>query len=182
MIVFITIGIIGFLLLVLALVFGELADHGAELAHDVAVEHEIDGAGDDVAHAGGGPSILSFRFIACGVTGFGCGGAIASYLGLGYLLSSLIGLGVAFVLAALLYVIVSFLYKQQASSNVTSADLVGKAGTVSIAIPAGGMGEVILNVKGRTVQQFAKVDGNTPLTVGAVVTVKAVVGDKVVVG
>ena len=176
MLVFLIIGGCGFVFLVLALLLGELAEHGGELVHDV-VAGDSDG---DVEHSSGGPSVLSVRFIACFITGFGCGGAIATYLGLGYFLASLIGLGNAILLAGILYAVVSFLYKQQASSNVTSNDLIGKSGTVSIAIPVGGRGEVILNVKGKTIAQFASVVGE-PFAVGRVIVVKAVVGDTVIV-
>jgi membrane protein implicated in regulation of membrane protease activity len=173
MIVFMTICAIGFVLLVLALVLGEVTDF---FGGDADVE-----ADDGIEHAQGGPSVLSFRFIACFITGFGGGGSIGYYYGLGYMFSSLIGLGAAVILASILYAIVSFLFKQQASSNVRVADLAGSNGVVSIAIPANGIGEVSVEFKGRLISQSAQTADGSALSATKLITVKQVIGDKLVV-
>jgi membrane protein implicated in regulation of membrane protease activity len=168
-----SIGGIGFVLLIIALLIGEVSD-----VFDGDADIDAD---DGVEHSQGGPSIFSFRFIACFATGFGGGGCIAYYYGLGYVLSSLVGTGSAVVLAGILYVIVKFLYKQQASSNVRSGDLVGKSGAVSVAVPAGGTGEAVFTIKGRSMAQLVQSEDGGALPSGKVVTVKKVVGDKLIV-
>jgi membrane protein implicated in regulation of membrane protease activity len=172
MIVFITIAIIGFVLLVLALILGEIFEGDGDGDAD-------DGAG--VEDSQGGPSIFSFRFIACFITGFGGGGSIGTYYDLGYVVSSLIGVGSAVILAGILYLIVRMLYKRQSSSNVSTQDLTGKDAIVSIAIPANGVGEVSITAKGRMLSQRARTEDGSELKAGNAVTVTQVVGDKVIV-
>lgn len=162
-------------MLLIALLLGELSDF-----FDGDADADVD-VHDGMEHSHGGPSIFSFRFISCFVTGFGGGGCIAYYYGLGYVFSSLIGLGTAVILAGILYVIVKFLYKQQASSNVRSGDLVGKSGAVSVAVPEGGTGEALFTIKGRSMAQFIQSEDGRALPSGKVVTVKKVVGDKLIV-
>jgi membrane protein implicated in regulation of membrane protease activity len=175
MIVFMTIGGIGFVLLLVALLLGEVFEA-------FGGDADADGDGGDIDHGDGGPSVLSFRFIACFITGFGGGGSIGYYYGLGYVLSSGIGLGSAVVLAGILYLIVKVLYKQQASSNVNMADLVGQIGTLSVAIPSGGVGQILLTFKGSSVSQMARSEDGTAIASGQTVIVKQVVGDNVIVG
>ena len=184
MIVFVTIMSAGFLLLLFSLVLGGIGEHASEIAHEIVVEHDVEGAIDhngDVVHQQGGPSLFSLRFLATFATGFGGGGAIGRFYNLDYFFSSLAGLVFGLVVGALLYFLVSFMYKQQASSGVNMLDLVGKTAMVIIAIPDGGTGQVTLTHKGTTVTQMAKTANGQAVRQGSSVTIKSVMGDYVVV-
>ena len=178
MIAFLTIMTIGFLVLLLSLLLGELSEHGGELIHDIAGDHDH-GDGD---HAHGGPSFFSVRIIAAFVTGFGGAGAVGMYLEWHVVLSSLLGLAGAFALAGIVYAIVSFLFKQQASSNVEVANLAGEKAIVNVGIPENGLGEVTLIFRGRTVTQLARAKDGKAIMNGTSVTIMEVVGDQVLVG
>lgn len=183
MIIFGSIMVISFVVLIFMLAVGEIGEHATEFAHDVAVDHHDIHLGHhdgDVNHQSG-PSIFSVRFLAAFGTGFGGGGCIGRYFELGYFGASLIGLGIGVAVAGLLYIIVSALYKLQGSGTVSVASLVGKTALVRVAIPAGGTGEVTLTSKGATVVQFAKTEDGLAVEQGMSVTIKAVAGDYVIV-
>lgn len=180
--VFICIMVVGFMVLGASLLFGEVFEHGGEIAHDIAVEHDVFDHGGDVEHSQGGPSFLSLRMLASFATGFGGGGAIGRYLDFGYVASSFFGLAMAVAVAAIVYFIVSFLYKQQATSGVSVADCLEKQAIVCVAIPENGMGQVTLTLKGATLTKMAKSEDGKPRENGTTVLVKQVVGDYIVVG
>lgn len=180
--VFLTICIVGFIVLLVSFVLGEIAEHGGEVIHDLAADQPIIDHGGEVDHAGGGPSILSVRILAGFVTGFGGAGAISSYGGLPYGWSSLMGIGVGFVMVAIIYAIASFLYRQQASSGINVNELVDKMATVTISIPKDGAGEVTLTVKGATISQVARAENNAAIPYGQTILIKKVVGNQVIVG
>jgi hypothetical protein len=182
MTVFICIMIIGFVVLGASLLFGEIFEHGGDIAHDLAVDHDIGGDGGDVEHSQGGPSFLSLRMLASFATGFGGGGAIGRYLDFGYVMSSLFGLSLAVAVAAIVYFIVAFLYKQQATSGVSVMECLNKTAIVCVGIPAGGMGQVTLTLKGATLTKMAKSEDGNPRENGATVQIKQIVGDYVIVG
>lgn len=182
MVVFVSILVIGFLVLVFSLILGEVAEHAGDMAHDIAVEHEVFDHGGDVDHAQGGPSIFSLRFLSAFVTGFGGGGAIGRYFDLGYMTSSLIGIGVAFVTAGIVYLIVKALFKQQATSGFSVQSYAGKPAIVSVPIIGAGLGQVTLSVKGQTVTYSARSEGGIDIPEGKSVSVKQVIGDCVIVG
>lgn len=181
MVVFLTIMGIGFCVLLISLVLGEVFEHGADLAHDVAIEHEVLDHGGDVDHAEGGPSIFSVRIISSFITGFGGAGAIGVHLGFSYLVSSLFGLVGGFLVAVPVFFIVKFLMKQQASSNLTVSDLEGKTALVSVSIPENGAGQITLTTHGRTVYQTARSSTGRAIPHNSVVTIRQVVADFVVV-
>lgn len=181
MTMFVTIMVVGFVVLLFSFIIGELAEHGGDLAHDVVVEHDVFDHGGEVEHSHGGPSIFSLRMVASFVTGFGGGGAVGRYYDLSYLVSSFIGLAGALVLGGIVYFIVSFLYKQQATSGMSMFELKGKPATVSVAIPTSGLGQVTLTHKGKTVTHTAKGADGKAKERGALVNIKEVVGDYVIV-
>ena len=150
MVAFLLIGGIGFFMLVLTWILGELFDLGHGLAGffgehvgDVSVEghhlelgHHVEGGGMPA------PSPLSSRVIFAFMTAFGGGGAAASVYGLSTLPSVGIGLGSGLVIGGLVYGLTLAVFRQQATSGFEVASLVGKSGRVVIAIPAGGTGQV----------------------------------------
>jgi membrane protein implicated in regulation of membrane protease activity len=173
MVIFLTICAVGFAILLVSLLLGEIADHGGEILHDIGGDHD--------ALETSGPSFFSLRMLASFVTGFGGAGAIGRHLDLSYVVSSALGLGGGLAIAGLVYLVVSFVYKQQASSTVVVSELVGKTAKVSITIPAGGVGQVTLPAKGSTMTVMARSQDGAEIEYGAVVVVKEVVGDQITV-
>ena len=162
--VFLAIAAVGFLFLVIALLFGgifDFFDHG-----DVDV---------------GGPGIFSTRVIAVFVTAFGGFGAIATRSGATPLSASLIGLGSGIVFGGAILMFARFLFSQQASSDVGTADLVGQNARVIIAIPPNGVGQIRCRVGEELVDKIAQSRDGTPIAEHASVRVETVLGETVIV-
>ena len=174
MVVFIILACFGFFFLVLSLILGEIFD----FAHEVAIEHDVSfDHGTDLSV----PSIFSTRIIAAFITGFGASGAIASYYHQSLLSCSLIGLGFGLITAGIVYAVVSVMYKQQAGSGVTMAEMVGMSATVSVANPKDGFGQVTLVIKGSQVEQFARSADGEAIKHGVSVKIDKFVGDRFIV-
>jgi hypothetical protein len=167
--VFLAIASLGFLFLVISLVFGEIFEH-FEFAHDI---------GHDIGH--GGPGFFSIRGIAVFITAFGGVGAIGTYLGYGVFPSSGFGFISGIVLATLVYFFARFLYGQQASSTTTSAELVGRSAQVSVGIPANGVGQVRCLVGETMVDKIARSRDGNAIAHNAVVKIEEIVGESVIV-
>jgi hypothetical protein len=163
--VFLAIAAVGFLFLVVALVFGEVFDF---FDHDADV---------DV----GGPGIFSTRVIAVFVTAFGGFGAIATKYGAEPVVASLIGLASGVVFGGAILAFARFLYGQQASSEVRSADLVGQSARVIIAIPANGVGQIRCRVGEELVDKIAQSRDGAAIAEHASVKVETVLGETVIV-
>ena len=137
---FLAIGAVGLLVLVLALVVGEVGD----LGH---------GDGD-------GP--FSLPAIAAFVGGIGFGGAAVTALvpelpgAVTVLLAVLGGLLVALPLAAGAIRLSSALRDMPTEPTLTSARLIGAQGVVVSGVPAGGLGEVRLSVAGQQLKYHAR--------------------------
>jgi hypothetical protein len=140
--VFLAIAAVGFLFLLISLVFGEIFEH-----FDGGLDHDVD-------H--GGPGFFSTRIISVFITAFGGFGAIATDQGFGTLPASAIGTVSGFLLAAPVYFLAKFLYGQQASSESRSQDLVGRVARVVVAIPAGGVGQVRCTIGEELVDKIAR--------------------------
>lgn len=163
------------IVLVMASLFGG-ADHDHSFDHDF----DHDGHLDSSEH---GPSFLSYRVMVTFVTAFGAFGFLTSYLlKVGPLWSTLSGVGGGFVIAIFIWWLISIAFKQQASSLVTSEDILGAEGVVLTAIPVGeGYGEVSLEVKGQRKNYPAQMIDNTSCASGTMVVVKTVTSGHVIV-
>ena len=95
--VFLAICAVGFLFLIIALVFGGLFDF-------FEADHDFDT---------GGPGFFSSRVMAVFVTAFGGFGAVATYYGLGPVPASLVGFGSGIVFGGAIYALARALYNQQ---------------------------------------------------------------------
>jgi membrane protein implicated in regulation of membrane protease activity len=124
--VFLTIGAVGLLFLLFSLLFGEFLD---ELHFDFDASHD-------------GPGFFSTRVISIFFTALGGVGAICLSQGMSVAASSAFGLAGGILMGGLIYLFARFLYSQQASSNIDTADLVGLKAEVIVDIPAGGLGQV----------------------------------------
>jgi membrane protein implicated in regulation of membrane protease activity len=152
-------------------IFG--ADHEIG-AHDISLEHA------DTDH-GGGPSIFSARIMASFLTAFGVGGVVARYYNLPHPAASGVGVVSGIVLSGLVYQFAKFLYSQQASSDVRMTGLVGRSAEVSVAIPRGGVGQVVLTFGGERSEHIARSADGGALPRGAEVVITGLRGDSVVV-
>lgn len=172
--VFLGIAAIGFLVLIISFAFGELFDHA-----DLFGGHDADfhgGAGGEA-----GVSFLSSRVISVFVTAFGGFGAIGVHLGYSIGASTGMGLAGGLVFGGLIYAFASFLYSQQASTNVLVSDLVGKTGEVVVAIPKGGVGQVRCALGQSMIENIARSKDGEEIALNALVKIEAIVGDTVLV-
>jgi membrane protein implicated in regulation of membrane protease activity len=166
LIVFLCIGAIGFVFLLVTLVVGDIFD---SLGFDVGLDGGADGA------------ILDSRVISVFVTAFGGFGAIGIQLGFSTFASSLLGLGGGVVLGGLVSLFGRFLYKQQASSSVTTSQLVGRSAQVVVSIAPGSLGQVSCRIGEERVEKLARARDNREIKVGATVRVDEVAGDSLIV-
>jgi membrane protein implicated in regulation of membrane protease activity len=165
--VFLSLSATGFLLLVVALLFGEVFEH-------------LDGSADhDFGH--GGPSFFSVRIISVFITAFGGFGAVATHYGFGALQSSGVGFLSGATFAGLIYAFASFLYQQQASTDIHPRDVVGQVARVVVPIPKDGMGQVRCQVGEQLLDKIARTRDGAPIAENAIVTVTDILGEAVIV-
>lgn len=165
--VFLAIGGVGFLFLLVAVVFGGIFDHFDAGDMDHALDH--------------GPSIFSTRVMAAFVTAFGCFGAVAVHYGLSTGAASGVGLLSGVVLGGLVYLFARFLFGQQSSTDLRVMDLVGQSARVVVALPAGGVGQVRCRLGEELVDKIARAEDGAPVAANTVVSIVAVLGETVVV-
>ena len=167
--VFLAIAAVGFVFLLISLVFGGLFEH-FEFGHDL---------GHDLGH--GGPGFFSVRGIAVFVTAFGGVGAIGTYRGYGVFASSGFGFISGIAVATIVYFFARFLYGQQATSTTTSADLVGRTAQVSVGIPENGVGQVRCLVGEIMVDKIARSRAGNAIAYSSLVKIEEIVGESVIV-
>jgi membrane protein implicated in regulation of membrane protease activity len=165
--VFLAIGAVGFVFLLVSLVFGEVFDH-----FDFGVDHDVD-------H--GAPGIFSTRVLAVFITAFGCFGAVSVNYGLSPAGASAVGTASGVVFGSLIYAFARFLYGQQATTQVSASDLVGQSARVVVRIPEGGVGQVRCRVGEELVDKIARTADGAAVPENAVVTVQEILGETVVV-
>jgi len=171
--VFLGIAAVGFLVLIISFVFGELFEHGGELfgGHDADLHGDLHG----------GVSFLSSRVLSVFVTAFGGFGAIGIHLGYGIGASTGMGLAGGLLFGGLIYLFASFLYSQQASSDIRISDLAGETGEVSVAIPKGGLGQVRCTLGQTVVEKIARSKDGEAIPANTTALIEAVVGETVLV-
>ncbi len=163
-VVFIGIGSLGFLFLLISLVFGEIFD-----SHDL--DHDFD-------H---GPSFFSTRILSVFVTAFGGFGAVGTQYGLTVLAASGVGFAGGAVFASLIYYFAQFLYNQQATTQLRTQDVIGLTARVVVSIPAGGVGQVRCRVGDEMVDRIAKAKDGSAIAENTVVRIEESLGEMVVV-
>ena len=146
LVVFLAIAAIGFIFLLLSLVVGDIFD---SLGFDTGVDGAADGHG-----------FLDSRVISVFVTSFGGFGAIGIQMGLGIVASSFIGLAGGIVLGGLVSLFARFLYKQQSSSSVGTAQMVGRTAQVIVSIAPGSVGQVSCRVGEERIEKLARSNDN----------------------
>ena len=167
--IFLGIAAIGFLILIVTFVVGELFELG-----DLFGDHDVD------MH-GGSPSFFSGRILSVFVTAFGGFGAIGIHLGYGMGVSTAIGAASGLVFGGAVYLFVSFLHGQQASSDVHVQELIGRMGQVSVAIPTGGLGQVRCALGESVLEKIARSADGDGIPANTMVKVEAILGETAVV-
>ena len=166
--VFLAIASMGFLFLLVSLVFGEIFGH----LGDAHFDHEVD-------H--GGPGFFSIRIMSVFVTAFGGFGAVGTHYELSTLAASGVGFASGVFFASLIYAFARFLYGQQASTDMRTMELVGQSARVVIAIPAGGVGQVRCRIGEELVDKIARSQDGQSIPENAAVRIENVLGETVVV-
>ncbi len=166
--IFVIIGMVGFFFLIVSALFG---------GHDV--DHGFEPGGHELGHEGASP--FSLRVISLFLTAFGATGAIARSYNLGYPLSTGLGMGAGLVVGFVGFRLIDFFMRQQASSIVGEEDLVGALGEVAVAIPAGGLGQVGVTVRGKRMYSPARATGDIAIEEGTSVKVVRCSGNQVFV-
>jgi hypothetical protein len=170
MLIYGAIAAFGLLLLLVMLVLGDLFGGDHEFGHD----HGI----GDTDH---GPSIFSVRIMGAFLTAFGVGGVVARHYSLSHVAASGIGVVTGAAMAGVVLQFAKVLHSQQASSELHMRSLVGAQAEVSVAIPAGGVGQVALSAGGSRSEHIARSADGTALARGLSVVVTGLGGDSVIV-
>ena len=165
--VFLAIAAIGFVFLLVSLLVGDIFD---SFGFDTGLDGVAEGHG-----------LLDSRVLSVFITSFGGFGAIGIQMGLGIVASSLIGLASGVVLGGFVSLFGRFLYKQQSSSSVGSAELVGRTAQVIVAIAPGSLGQVSCRVGEERVEKLARSKDNQEIKAGTMVRVDEIAGDSLIV-
>jgi len=164
----------------LTFIFGELLDGVDDIFQGAFEFLHLDSI-FDIDDIGVGPSIFSTRAISVFVIVFGGAGLLATVQGVNPLFSSVIGAGSGLVIASIFLLIFRWVHSQQSSSIMSNASLVGKKGIIKTAIPAGGLGEVIVDNAGLRITRTAQSYDGNEISNNKGVTVKEVRGNTVIV-
>jgi len=173
LLVFLSIFIVGFALLVFAMIFGHDTDGGFD--HDL-------GGGGGVDHGGIGPSIFSVRMISLLLVGFGGGGfGVRATTEATMLAASLAGLAGAAIVGIAGYVIIRMFYSSQASSTITDRDIIGCTANMIDGISGSGNGQISCILRGREITYLARSRGGESIPRGTPVRVVGKSGNIVTV-
>lgn len=160
---------LGFGGLVAMFIFGELIDHG----HDFF-------SGDTDVHGGHG-SQISIHVIFLFMIGLGCGGYAGSANGLSAAVSTVAGIFAGIGIGFVGMQVLRFFHSSQASSVVTTAQLIGAKGVTTVGIPTGGIGEIVVRIGNGQEWYAAKTSSGTPVQSGVSVHVVQTAGSVVIV-
>ncbi len=168
--VFLIIAAVGFGFLFVSLVFGEIFEL---LGFDLHT--------GDFGAADGGHGFIDSRVASVFVTAFGGFGAIGVWSGMNTLVSSMLGIAGGVALALVVSLFGKFLLSQQASSSVSSKQLVGRTAQVVITIPAGGVGQISCRIGEERLEKLARTADGVELKHGALVRIDDIAGDSIIV-
>lgn len=155
LLVFLGIASVGFIILLLMLVFG--ADDG-----------DVDGGfdADDGDSGSSGAHWLSIKVVTSFMTGFGASGAIATIYKLSIIQSVVIGLVCGLILAEIIRLVLRFFYSQQTTSSYSAHELVNKKGRVTVSIIPGSIGWVSVIHNGISIVRAANTTGSKEIRAG----------------
>lgn len=136
----------------------------------------------DIDDADDSPKIFSFRLLFGGFLGFAIGGGISSFNGWGVPTQLIVGAVSAVFFGFLAFYLAKFMYSLQGDSSVSTDDVVGKSGTVTVR--TGDTGKAMVKVStGNGPQEFlcTSTDKRIKLKVGETVQVDSRLGGELVV-
>ena len=174
MLIFASIFGVGFLILIISLIFG----HDTDVDAGIDMDHDVGGD----AH---GPSIFSIKMVSLLMVGFGAVGfGMRATTDLTMFQSSLAGVGGAIAVGAIGYFILRMFYASQASSTISDQDILGVDGNLIDGINHDQNGQVACVVRGREMTFLARshdsqsIRRGTPVRIvgksGSIVTVKEI--------
>jgi hypothetical protein len=166
--VFLAIAAVGFCFLLISLLFGEVFSH---FDFDHSVDHDADS----------GPSFFSPRVMSVFITAFGGFGAVSVHYGLNVLAASGVGFVSGLGFASVIFLFAKFLFGQQASTRVSTGDMVGQTVRVVVAIPPGGVGQVRCRLGEELIDKIARSEDGRPIGENEVVRIEQELGELVVV-
>lgn len=165
MLLYFAIALIGTLFLIASVVLGEVLDF----------------SGGDADGFDGDAHPLSGKTIAVALTAFGATGMITTQYGWSPLMSALTSAVAALFLGAVAWWVITSLYRATASTDVSMASLVGRRGQITIQIPAGDVGEVLVTTADSTRHLIARSRDGGAIPTGAAVRVVEALGSAVLV-
>lgn len=138
--VFLAIFAVGFVILLVSALLGDLGDADGDMDGD-----------------SGTTKVLSLKVVACFMIGFGMFASISNYWitadfkdqGMRNLVNLFVGLFGGLGVGGIGWWIISALLKQQATYKMETYDFIGVRTPLSLGIPEGGCGEVIFEMNGR---------------------------------
>lgn len=148
-------------------------DHDADADHSADADASADQSSD---HDSGSSSLsfFSFRTVLLFALGYCSGGFLGARADLGVPGSTATGIITGLALAGIGFWLMNFLYKNQSSSTIRVADLVGCTGIVETTIDRDGIGRVTVNLKNGQTQTFmARTSLERALKLGDEVKVRA---------
>ncbi|MGI8544425.1 MAG: hypothetical protein ACR2MD_13260 [Aridibacter sp.] len=179
LIIFLTIGGIGFLFLMISLILGDVfdaldLDFGADFDFDADVDADFDGGG-------AGFGIFDSRVISMFLVAFGFVGAVALQLGLGGVLGALIGIGSGLILGGLVFAFGYYLVSNEGSPPVTNRELVGHAAKVIVDIKPDSIGQISFNVRQQRIDKLARTRDGKAIKAGETVFIEEIAGNEFIV-
>lgn len=165
MLLYFAIALIGALFLIASVVLGEVLDF----------------TGGDADGLDGDVHPLSGKTIAVALTAFGATGMITTQYGWSALISALTSAVAALFLGAVAWWVITSLYRATASTDVSIASLVGRRGQITVRIPAGDVGEVLITTADSTRHLIARSRDGTAIQVGTPVRIVEALGSAVLV-
>lgn len=164
MLLYFAIALLGTLLLVVSAVFGEVFDF-------------FDGAGGLDADGHGGTG----KVVALGLTTFGSVGMLTSYYELDPVLGAVISGIAALFFGACAWWLIDRLYKGSASTDVSVSSMAGRRAQVTVNIPSGSVGEVLVTGADSTHHMIAQSRDGTSIPAGTAVRIVETLGSMVLV-
>ena len=167
--VFILLAVVGFGVLIVSYVFGEVADVAGDLGADIGDGDFADG-------------LVNIHTISAFLAGFGAiGWLLSGYWDVDPLLAALGGLLGGIPLAGAVVLMGRAMASQAGSSNFTLTDLVGSEAIVTLRIAPGSVGYVEYRHAGSRHRAVARSDSEAAIPEGAIVQIKRVVGGEMLV-
>ncbi len=165
--VFLIIAAVGFIFLFVSLLLGDIFD-------GLGIDADMDSGAD-------GHALLDSRVLSVFVTAFGGFGAIGTQMGLGLVGSSFLGLAGGMGMGGLVSLFARFLYRQQATSSVTTTQMVGRTAQVIVSIVPGSLGQISCRIGEERIEKLARAKDDQEIKAGSIVRVDGIAGDSVIV-